>query len=414
MQQTPSRTQTESQERDDGDESESAPPGAYTDSYEIVVTAVQDINSKLVELSFNKCREIPRLLMQIVALCVPYQPLLSKLTIRWSPLEGEALYEIAKFLPVSQLTDICLDDSPVPEKNYHSLLEHEQLQRLSLARCFLDDDDCVTIASKLAHPLPASRNLYALSLVSNSIADVGASALAEALRSNRTLQHLNLAGNHVSDVGARALFRSMAEFPLTYSELTTKRQRFIDFLRLHKEVYQRCLSELTSTWLDRQAEDSGRGSRRRTMALSARARKASAGCVAGAGPGAHEALAARAEALADDLLGRYADPFALEETVSKEGYVYSLGNTNLCFLNLAHNDVGYSGVVALRDVLQYQSTLVHKTGPGLLRVIMEGNALPQVCTEYSTIDSLLERAILWKLSKPLKKADKAKSKGKLA
>ncbi|KOB62750.1 Uncharacterized protein OBRU01_25027 [Operophtera brumata] len=375
------------EERDESGSQQSSESG------EIVVTAVQDSALRLVELSFDRCKEIPRLLMQIIALCVPYQPYLTRLTVRRVPFGGEALYEIAKLLSLSHLTDVCLDDSPVREKNYHSLLEQEQLRCLSLARCSLDDDDCVIIAAKLAHPLPASRNITVLSLVSNIISDVGACALAEALRSNRKLQHLNLAGNRVSDAGACALFRSMTEFPLTYGELIMKRQRIFQYLQLRKEVYLQLITELTASAIDRSADESSRGPRRRTAANPARGRKAGGAASAmSSAPSAYD-LATRAEFMANEQVGSFVDPFSLEETVTREGYVYSLGNTTLCFLNLAYNDLGYASVVALRDVLQYQGALVRKTGLGLVRVVLDGNLLPAACNEYSAIQDLLERAL---------------------
>lgn len=411
---TASRTRTESQEREREDEESGTPaPGAYADADEIVVVAVCDAAGRLVELRFDRCREIPRLLMQIVALCVPYQPLLTRLEVRRAPLEGEALYEIGKFLPLSQLTDVCLDDSPVPQKNYRSLLEHERLRRLSLARCELDDADCAALAAALAHPLPASRNLAVLSLVSNAIADAGARALAEALRSNRALQHLNLAGNRVGDEGALALFRALREFPLTYEELTTKRRRYISFLRNRREVYLSCLGSLTAARLDRPAEEGARA-RRRTAPARRKSVASPSPVSVGSGPSVQDAVAARADAMAAELVGAHADPFALEETAVRDGYLHSLGNTALCFLNLAHNSLGYLSVAALADLLRYQAALVRKAGPGLLRVVLDGNPLPATCAEYRLIQDLLERAVLWKLSKSLRKVDKTKqSKGKL-
>ncbi|XP_028170622.1 uncharacterized protein LOC114360208 [Ostrinia furnacalis] len=381
----------------------------------IALTAVCDAAGALVELAFRRAPQLPRLLLKVLGMCVPFHPALARLTVRWGPLGGEALHELAKFLPLSHITDVCLDDSPVPECNYDLLLERpSQLRSLSLARCQLDDRDCRLLAARLAHPLPAARTLLMLSLAANVISDDGARALAAALRSNRALQYLNLSGNRIGDDGAGELLGSLTEFPLTHEELITKRRRRLEYLRLRDEVTRKCHAELAAAERA-QDEFSRSGKRRQTVGGGRGGRRTSAAghAAAAAGAGA-DPLALKAQAMAGELLGRpHADPFGAEGTVSRDGYVFSAGNPTLVALNLSYNALGFPSLARLAAVLRYQERT--RARGGLLRVLLEGNALPVACRELARVQELLERALSWKLAKPPKTkperpVGKAKSK----
>ncbi|XP_072938885.1 uncharacterized protein [Epargyreus clarus] len=358
----------------------------YDDEGDVVLRAFCDPAGKPVELVFYHCSQVPRLLLKIIGLCIPYNMQLTKITIRWGPLDGFGLYEIAKFLPLSQITDICLDDSPVSHCNYYLLLEQQtHLKILSLARCNLIDEDITLMASKLGHPLPASRTLAVLSLESNNITDVGARALGEALRTNRTLRHLNLAGNAITDLGASYIFRSLTQFPVSHDEITLKRRRMFEFLKMKRETYERCYRELiTPVELE-----SGR-SRRKT--ISARSRKASTATLASYKGSAGDTIACKAETMANELLGAYSDPFHAAEMVVEGGETYCAGNFALSYLNLAYNALQCASAARLAAVLAYQAR-ARGPGAGLLRAVLEGSALPPDCGAARAAAHWLARAL---------------------
>lgn len=361
--------------------SEIMSPQFYDDTV-IVLTAILDTYGRLVELILYRCVEIPRLLLKIIGFCLPYQTNFYKLTIRWGPLSTVGLYEISKYLTLCQLSEICLDDSPVAGRNYELLLgETTHLRSLSLARCKLDDDDTAKIANLLTHPKPAAKLLSILSLVSNRIGDRGASVLGQTLRSNRTLKYLNLAGNRITDVGASCILRSLMEFLVTQEEILAKRARFLEYLKMKYDVYKKCIKELNQ---DRNQDDS-RMTRRRTVM---RTRKTSIT----SGVSAADALLSRAENMTLELVGTYSDPFTTDCTTPREGQLYCIGNLCLTCLNLSYNNLHYATVEMLHDVLTYQSWISGKPGCGLLRINVEGNAMPQDCDEWGYIDELLERA----------------------
>ncbi|CAD0199635.1 unnamed protein product [Chrysodeixis includens] len=354
---------------DSQDQESEIVPQCYDDTV-IVLKAIMDTHAHLVELVFFRCVEIPRLLLKIIGCCLPFQSHLYRLTVRWGPLTTAGLYEFGKYLTLCQLSEVCLDDSPVAGRNYEVLLTEPNLLRsLSLARCKLDDDDCVKIAQLLEYPKPAAKLLSILNLVSNIIGDRGASALGQMLRSNRTLKYLNLAGNSISDIGAGYILKSLMEFLMTHKEIVEKRARFLDYLKLKFDVYKKCLIELN------QSQEEPRPVRRKTLIRSA-----------------VEVLQSRAEAMTLELVGAYCDPFTRDCTTSRGGHLYCLGNLTLTCLNLSYNNLQYSSVVLLHDVLSHQSWISSKPGTGLLRINVDGNDLPVDCDEWGYIDELLDRS----------------------
>ncbi|XP_026752181.2 uncharacterized protein LOC113512482 [Galleria mellonella] len=378
-----------------------------TDRDMIVIVAVTDVVGNLVELIFYRCPDIPRLLIKIIGLCIPYHPYFKKLTLRWGPLDGPTLYEVAKLLSFSHITELNLDDSPVAAANYYMLLEEQtQLRCLSLARCNIDDNDCTIIASKLIHPLPAARTLVMLSLASNFICDVGACALGEALRSNRSLQYLNLSGNQIGDVGAASIFGSLMEFPLSCDEVVKKRQRQLKYLKTKEEVYTKYYNELTTALLEHSHDENSRTGKRK--ATGTRSRKSSiTSTLTATATSVLDTVSLKAELMATELLGAYSDPFSIEETMLHDNYVYSMGNMTLCYLNLAYNSLSYLSTVKLLEVVTYQSEVAHKVASGLLRVHLVGNQLPVASRELDVALQLLDKAMICRANKQQKRPERS-------
>lgn len=354
------------------------------------VRAVHDAAGRLVELRLRGARP-PCLLLKLLALCAPHQPHLARLSLRSCALDAGALHQLAALLPASRLERLCLDDSPPRAHGYHALLEAEsRLRCLSLDRCRLGDAGAAALAAALHHPLPASRALRSLSLATNGIGDAGARALAAALRSNRALRHLDLADNRVTDAGAAALLGALAEFPLTRDEALDSRRRYVAHLGLRRELRARILASLRAAAAEHAAEQAARR----------RPRKSLAGEAAPVG----DSLEERADRLADELLGPFEDPFCAHQTKTRDGVRYCHGNAALCWLNVAYNALGPAAPALLAAALRAQAA----RRAGLLRVQLDGNALPAACAALRAAAADLEAAL--ELAQPIRKPASGKSK----
>ncbi|XP_060809812.1 uncharacterized protein LOC106142298 [Amyelois transitella] len=359
-----------------------------SDTY--VIKAVVDSANNALEISINGYQQVPRLLIKILALCVPYNPYLSKISLR-SGLSGTSLYETVQMLTTSQITYICLDDSNIPERNYHDLLEYQtHLQVLSLARCSITDAECALLIPKLAYPHPASKTLVALCLTGNYISDEGARLLGQALRSNRALTYLNLCGNRINNNGAVDMLRSLMEFPVTSEEMVMKRKRTLYFLKLYKDVYSQCLNELKNKEKENSDEYS-RSSKKKINASSLKQRRQSV-TLSGDNVQSTELVTAKAEKMASDLVSSYPDPFRAEAIVTRDQNVYSTGNLTLTYLNLAYNYLGYQSLAKLLEVVKYQALVGKYPDLGLMEVQLEGNPMP-VCLEMDHLTQMLSRAV---------------------
>ncbi|XP_038214537.1 uncharacterized protein LOC119834273 [Zerene cesonia] len=372
----------------------------------VCICAVCDTAGRLVEMLFQRTN-IPRLLLKVITMCIPYQPYLNKISIRWCTIDGYTLHEITNCLPQSHITEICLNDSPVLQRNYHLLLEYQtQLKCLSLDRCELEDGDCAAIAAKLVYRLPASRSLCVLSLASNSISDEGATALATMLRSNRQLRYLNLSGNLITNTGALAIFHSLMEFSMTYEEIISKRTRNIQYIRLQKEVYTKCYNELITTFQSRKSIDERSTGRKKIMPAPARAQRTA---LVSSRPSTADNVALKAEMMTLELIGAYNDPFCDSDTVHKNEYLYSIGNMSLSYLNLSHNYLDHCSIMKLVEVMRYQSNLPKKSQSGLVRFVIEGNPLPLCSRELDALQDLADTAGANRLGR-INKSEKFKGK----
>ncbi|CAH4037615.1 unnamed protein product [Pieris brassicae] len=350
----------------------------------VAITALYNANGRLVELLFNRS-PVPTMLIRVLTLCLPFQPYLNRLTVCHGIFEIKTLAAISQLLVQSQITELYLNDSPVPSHRYGQLLAYQtRLQCLSLDRCGLDDDDCAEIASQLTHPNPASQTLLVLSMASNNIYNRGAVSLAVMLRSNRKLRYLNLLGNQISNTGAIAIFGSLMEFPLTYTDIVSKRLRAVQYMKLRKEVYSKCYNDLITTASDSKSEARRKPSTRRKSVTT----------VASLSP---DELAAKADVMTTHLIGPYKEPFNCEATFTKEGAVYSYGNLCLSYLNMSYNNLSHPSAVTLAEAIQAQQrikALYATTEVGLVRVQLEGNPLPADTDELDTVQAMLDRVML--------------------
>ncbi|KAI5645823.1 hypothetical protein NE865_02093 [Phthorimaea operculella] len=212
----------------------------------ITITAVYDKDT-LAEIFINNQKRVPRFLMQaineICAMSSHYEDL-NKVTIRHSKIEATIVYELNKLVSMTYITDVCLDGSFIKEGNYYILLDKGSfLQQLSLCRCFITDEVCHKIVSKLHFPSPAEKNLLILNLSGNCITDEGAKSISVMLRSNRNLQYLNLAGNRIEDEGALSILDVLREFPLTFNEIDEKQRRLFAYLKRKNTLTNKFMNE---------------------------------------------------------------------------------------------------------------------------------------------------------------------------
>ncbi|CAK1549288.1 unnamed protein product [Leptosia nina] len=370
------------------------------DQTNVFVTAALDTVGRLVELEF-KHTIVPVFLLKILTLCIPFQQNLNKLTIQSCPISDKAICEISTFLPQSQITEICFDESPLPTCNYGLLLERQtQLKSLSLNRCCIDDSDCSDIVAKLAYPAPSCRSLTILSLASNFITDKGGLDISSMLRTNRSLRYLNLSGNHITDTGAFSIFSCLMKFPLTPEEINTKRVRNLQYLKSYREVYEKCYKDIITSFNEKAFDDRSGGRKRITQ------RRSTIAVAVTPGHGAVADAAFKAEAMTIDIIGRNDDPFSNNDTHYLNGYLYCNGNMSLAYLDMSFNKMSHLSIVKLVEVMRYQESSLRKSEYGLIRVVMDGNLLPAASVHLDQLQELIERATFRRLEGPLNKSEK--------
>ncbi|PZC79226.1 hypothetical protein B5X24_HaOG216714 [Helicoverpa armigera] len=354
----------------------------------VYVQTIYDEYMELVQIKFLKNYYIPRAVMTVLALMLPHHKTLSSIVFN-SGVNAEVMYEISQFLPTSHITELCLDYTFVPEGNYYLLLNNEVLKHLSVAKCKINDDIVKYIAEKLTTPCPASKSLSALNLSTNKITDIGVKYLAEMLRSNRRLCYLNLADNMITDDGANSIFDTLLEFTLTDKETFERNKRLMTYLRDKADLIQKTLKELQSGDFDRKSAQRKKVVKQTLPTKKKTLDKDPSGTAAKSFPNVETHFFERAELAAETMLGPFKDPFCLESTVRRDDKLYCLGNNTLAYLNLAYNNITYSSLKKLCEVVTTQSVLGRKP-KGLVNLRLEGNYLPKSCPELSQIDKILK------------------------
>lgn len=347
----------------------------------------------LIEISIIRSPvKIPRQLIVAFSYCIPFHPTLTRLTFRYGGLNQFIIYEISKFLPHSNITHICFDDSYVPQGNYNILLEEtSQLIYLSLNRCKINDEVCKRIAMNLSFGKPAAEFLRALELGSNNITDSGAQCLGTALRTNRCLMHLNVSGNKITDKGASTILDALKEFRLTDDEVLDMKRRKYRFLENKHAVYKRCLGEIKHQMASTAQLHKAHGVSGKNLATKKTKKSGHTTPVPNTLISGHNLNPEDfAEKMAAGVVGEFVDPFGHKTTKVRAGRYYCEGNFVLCSLNLAYNDLHYPSLQKLDEVVTCQvsrsgSLLPTTESDGLLRIVIEGNFMPESCDELDRI-----------------------------
>ncbi|XP_034835922.1 leucine-rich repeat-containing protein 71-like [Maniola hyperantus] len=356
----------------------------------ITVTMVYDNYNTLREILITKMKDVPRSLLRIFHLLLPCYRNLVRITISKCKINMYTIYKLGKILETSTITEVCLDDSPVIGADYTMLLETTKLRYLSLCRCNIEDDACKSIAAKLRNSASA-QNLLLLNLSSNRITDEGAKHISNALRSNRHLRYLNLADNHITDCGVGQILDVLIEFPLTSDEIIIMRRRRLEYLKRRNDMYAKCLGQLCHKSLNGVSQLRKKSPRRKTSVTSLKNKSSvrKEKDMPTSSNADDDYIKTKAEMLTTEILGPFEDPFHSETIKHIEGYVYSIGNMTLSYLNLAYNNLSYLSVRKLQNVIKYQINF--KINGGLIKIVIEGNKLPISCPELTTVDEMMAR-----------------------
>lgn len=358
----------------------------------IPITAYYDSHGHLAEIAIIMYPSAPhRKVIQAISLCVPFHSYLTKLVVGRGCLNYVLLHEISKLLPHSNLTDVCLDNTYVPEGNYYVLLEHaSNMKYLSLNRCKINDEVCKEIATRIDFGRPAEKSLLVLSLSSNIITDVGAKYFGEILRRNRHLLYLNLFGNRVGDTGLGFLVKHLQEFPLTCDEIIDKKRRKMEYNQKKLELHKRCMEEVTRM---QQSEDVFSLQSEKRTSLSTKHTKHKKSKKALPLVVEEPSPTDLAEKMILEILGELDDPYDDDSIIKRDNYYYSTGNLKLCSLNVAYNNIEFPSLLRILDVLKYQCHQKRSSDTGLMRIVLEGNYLPDLCPELISIDMYLKQAV---------------------
>ncbi|KAJ8707377.1 hypothetical protein PYW08_010629 [Mythimna loreyi] len=352
----------------------------------VTIETIYNNDDDLVALKFLKNKMIPRKVMQIIALTLPYQKHLTSITINGG-LRMETLYEISQFLPNSQITELCFDGTFLDKANYHILLTQNNLKHLSLARCTINDDVVKLITDHLIDPFPAAKILSALNLSNNKITDIGAKYIADMLRRNRQLCYLSLAGNMITDEGGVSILNILQKFPMQTSEALEGRTNYVAYLKKRSNLIHTLIKELEAAAYD---SSNKRKSIKKGMKYESQSMQnmGSKKPITELGVEA-QIIKEKAEVLADAKLGLFNEPFSPNNTTIQDGVVYCLGNNTLSCLNFAYNNLTYTSLKKLHEVLLTQKVL-DRIPRGLIKIIIEGNLMPVSCEEYEDINCLLQ------------------------
>lgn len=312
-------------------------------------------------------------------------------------IDAYTIYELSKILFLTSITDVCLDGSPLHEGNYEILLNSDcRLNHISLSRCLINDEVCSHIASKLYYLGSAEATLMTLNLSSNSITDVGAKLLADALRTNRRLRYLNLAGNHITDDGAYSLFESLMEFPLSHDEILNRNLRYMDYLKTKQALLMKYLNEWDSISVNEYSQVSKKSvpKKKKSSATSLKSKQPIGQEKPILQNVTDDSMFLKAEMLAGEVMGPFVDPFSTSYINKKDNYyTYCVGNLVLCCLNLSYNNLTFLCLRKLYSVLLHQDSHKKLNQPGLIKVLLDGNYMPNECTEIFQINEIISKNI---------------------
>lgn len=348
----------------------------------------------LVELSIYNCQFIiPQRFMKLIAVCLPYNRDLNKLSIRKGGLSQECIYQISELLPLSNITEVCLDDNYVREGNYYVLLEElSSLKILSLCRCSINEVICENIVKGLEPGRPGHK-LQSLSLSSNFIGDIGARQFGHLLRTNRNLLHLNLADNGITNEGATAILRILGEFQLNEREIRKRTQRKIVFMKRKIKAYIKIINEETAkrrrSILSASYIDNTRSKSKKIFSPSKKDKP---------GKTVNQDLPKSNEQKMSDMVasmaGQFHDTFDDSNTVRRKNKIYCIGNLSLSYLNLAFNNLDNMILKVIRQLLEYQARLPKPSScKGLIRLMIDGNAFSDPNLALLIINALLTRVL---------------------
>ncbi|CAB3238602.1 unnamed protein product [Arctia plantaginis] len=377
-------------------ESENFNPSSKTEERHVLkMTAVHNFRNRLIELTMEKyrCTQIPRVLMQLLHVILPSYTKLTKFTIKDCFIDKYTIPELENILSVTNITDVCLDSSFLPEGNYDILLNQAtSLQNLSLKRCNINDIVCKQIVSKLHFQQPAANRLLTLNLSSNRITDEGANSIGEALMSNRHLRYLNLADNLITDEGVKFIFDALKEFPLSNNESFDTKVQYMKYLRYSQVISNKRSMDVENNSMSKTRESSRQKSLSKSLRSQMKTVKSKSSSKMDKRSCSIEEVGEvlKSDNTNSDLIVSFKHPFKKSLLSIKDGHSYSRGNLVLSYLNLAYNNLMSPSIQKLLEVLEYQKLHRYDNFFGLIKVVLDGNNLPVNCAELDNVDVLLK------------------------
>ncbi|KAG6458605.1 leucine-rich repeat-containing protein 71-like isoform X2 [Manduca sexta] len=350
--------------------------------------------NQIVEIGIHKVKHVHRIVIQLICLIAPYFQQLAKISITKSNVDVYTIHELSKMLPLSYVTEVCLDQTHLAEANYAILLNTSHLRTLSLSRCLINDEVSKLLASKLHYMASAETGLIALNLSSNHITDLGAKYFADALRTNRHLRYLNLADNRIGDEGAYHILDILMEFPLTYEEIVKKRRRYLEYLKMRRALFYKAYHEWDCKSVDEsQASKKSMPKKRRISATSLKNKAITKKDKPTKQSFTDEYAFCKADMLSGEMIGPFLDPFGPKFSKIKDNYTYCTGNMCLSYLNLAYNNLTYQTLKKLHNVVLYQSVNKKMGMQGLIKIVIDGNFMPATSPEIRMINELISKNI---------------------
>ncbi|KAJ9576414.1 hypothetical protein L9F63_006726, partial [Diploptera punctata] len=299
------------------------------------------------------------------------------------------------------ITDLCLNGNPVRQMNYFILLQETNLQYLSLCLCNINDEGVKLISNELKYSDYTTNTLIGLNLTHNRITCAGVKFLAEALRTNRSVISLSLAGNRIQDQGVGFIAEVLQKFPLFHEECIErrcrnitrllKRQSFLDEqvkIVKNAQVSSNSKQGIIKSVMPKKTFSASRDTKKGGSQILSSTKRTSATKESNTTLEKRNCKA-RGEMRKIDLeticgphhWKKKIHILICRKVTPEDGSLWCVGNFHLSHLNLAYNRFGLVGVKAFHTAVIYQDKLLHNTRRGLLRLGLQGNPIPEFCTE---------------------------------
>ncbi|CAH8529454.1 unnamed protein product [Heterobilharzia americana] len=403
------------------------------------ITVQQENNDKpdTVNEVYIKGWKISNCQWDILINCFSMTNKLSKLVFWRVGFTTEQITQLASFLSVNNtIKSLTIDANEALKSGAYAQLidETNNITKLQLRYCEIGPMEGKSISQRLGTIQSVNKKLISLDLSGNRLGNEGAVYIAEALRTNRTLLTLSLSNNKIGDIGCIALAKVISQFFLTHEEIVYRRLCYSEKAKSESlpptySPHGHRKSKVSPGTRDTSKDNNqgGTGAKKREKSVRGRNPKEIDG-------GKEEKNTAKGKKgdstnspkrvnqeqnrtsgknkttrvirsgkqtcdtdrpesspemseLINPLLDKatYIEPYGLQ----------IVGNFTLAFLNLSRNLIGLNGFKALQEAVTYQVNMLNgeyassNLGTGLLKLLIDNNALSQDCEMISSINEML-------------------------